>query len=244
MDKNLFRDTLNRADLSQRTKILLCLFVDDTPKTLTAIRQVASDAGLREVATWNLTDILKKAKGYAVPLPSGWCLTSAGKVVVEKLFPAAPPAPIIASLRALLPAIKSVDTRDFAEEAIKAYEASLYRSATVLSWVGAVSLLYDHVVAHHLTVFNAEASKRIVDKHGNTLWKTAKSKDDLALMKESTFLDILADLSILGKNVKEHLKNVCLGLRNSSGHPNSFRLGKAQVEAHLEHLVLNVYQKF
>lgn len=114
----------------------------------------------------------------------------------------------------------------------------------VLSWVGAISLLYDHIITHHLAAFNAEASVRIVDKHGVSGWKLAKSKDDLALMKESTFLDILADLSILGKNVKEYLKNTCLGLRNSSGHPNSFVLGKAQVEAHLEHLALNIYQKF
>jgi hypothetical protein len=244
VDKETLRDALARADLPRREKLLICLYADEAPKKLSEIRRIAEGAGLREIKSWNLADILRKAKGDVVPVAQGWCLTTDGKARVRKILPGAPPAPVIASLRALLPALHSPDTRDFVEEAIRAHEAALYRSAVVLSWVGAVSVLYDHVLTNHLATFNIEAAKRVVDKAGNCLWKTAKSKDDLALIKEAMFLDILADLSVIGKNVKQHLKNVCLDLRNSCGHPNSFRVGKAQAEAHLEHLVLNVYQKF
>ena len=246
MDKISLREALCRSDLSQRSKVLVCLLTDpDNPLTATKIREIGASAGLKEIYSWNLTDILTKAKGYVIKLPAGWCLTVKGSAEARKFVPNLVPAPaIVVSLRAMLPSVTSADTQAFLEEAIKAYEYSLFRSAVVLSWVGAISLLYDNVVAKHLAAFNAEATVRIVDKHGNTMWKIAKNKDDLALMKESIFLDIIADLSIIGKNVKEHLKNTCLALRNSSGHPNSFALGKAQVEAHLEHLALNVYQKF
>jgi hypothetical protein len=134
--------------------------------------------------------------------------------------------------------IVDADTRAFIEEAINCFEAGLYRSAVVMSWIGAVSILYDHVIANKINEFNIEAVSR------NPKWKTAQTKDDLALMKESDFLDMLSTLSIIGKNVKEQLKNSCLSLRNSCGHPNSFKVGRITAESHLEILLLNVYDVF
>lgn len=134
--------------------------------------------------------------------------------------------------------IKNSDTRNFVEEAIDCLEMELYRSAVVMSWVGAVSILYDYVLENKLDDFNSEAKRR------NPKWKIASTKDDLSLMKESDFLDVLASLSIIGKNVKEQLKNNCLSLRNACGHPNSFRIGRSMVEGHLETLLLNIYEVF
>jgi hypothetical protein len=134
--------------------------------------------------------------------------------------------------------INDSDTRAFVEEAIDCFEAGLYRSSVVMSWVGAISILYDYVIKEKRNEFNIEATRR------NPKWKDAQTKDDLSLMKESEFLDVLAALSIIGKNVKEQLKNNCLGLRNSCGHPNSFRVGRSMTESHLEMLLLNVYDKF
>lgn len=134
--------------------------------------------------------------------------------------------------------IDNLDTRNFVEEAINCLEMDLYRSAVVMSWIGAVSVLYDYVLANKIRDFNTEAKRR------NPKWKIAKTKDDLALMREAEFLDILSHLSILSKNVKEQLKNNCLGLRNACGHPNSFKLGRNMVESHLETLILNVYEVF
>ena len=125
---------------------------------------------------------------------------------------------------------------------MKCYEAHLYRAAVVLSWVGAVRVLYDHVVAHHLPAFNAEATKRQNPKQP---WKPAKNADDLARMKENDFLEILPVISVpgVGKNVKEQLQKG-LQLRNSCGHPTSLQIGEHTVAAHLEILVLNVFSKF
>ena len=108
----------------------------------------------------------------------------------------------------------------------------------VFCWIGAVSVLYDYVFTNKLDEFNSAATRR------DAKWKPATTRDDLALMKESDFLDILAAISALGKNVKEHLKNTCLNLRNSCGHPSSLRIGPENVKAHIEFLILNVYSKF
>jgi hypothetical protein len=112
-----------------------------------------------------------------------------------------------------------------------------YRAAVVLSWAGAVALLYDYVVANHLAAFNIEANKR------DAKWKSAKNSDDLALMKEFDFLQILQALSIIGKSVKTELERA-LKFRNGCGHPNSLQIGENKVAAHIEDLTLNVFAKF
>jgi len=103
-----------------------------------------------------------------------------------------------------------------------------------------MSLLQDQVMAKHLMNFNAEAKRREPN------WKAAKTKDDLSRMKESDFLDIVGSppISLVGKNVKEELKNNCLQLRNGCGHPNSLKIGENRVAAHLEVLVLNIFTRF
>lgn len=142
-----------------------------------------------------------------------------------------------ADLRRHLTNIKDDNTRAFVEEAIGCYEHEFYRSGVIMSWVAAIYVLQQEVLLHHLTAFNVEA-KRV-----DARWKTAKTVDDLSLMKESEFLNRLAALSIIGKNTKTELKQ-CLDLRNGCGHPNSFKLGPNAVARHLEMLLLNVFEKF
>jgi hypothetical protein len=126
------------------------------------------------------------------------------------------------------------------EEAITCFESALYRACVVLSWIGALGLLYNHVITKYIVSFNAEALRR------DPKWRAAQTPDDLARMKEGDFLDIIAmpPLSIIGKNVKEELKNNCLQLRNACGHPNSLVIGENKVAAHLEILILNVFSRF
>lgn len=148
------------------------------------------------------------------------------------------PAQAIAGLRQQLQRLGNDDAKDFLEEAIKCLEIKQYRAAVVFSWVGAISVLHNHIVNHHLVAFNAEAKRR------NALWKDAKNSDDLGLMKEHDFLNVLESISVMGKNVKQQLQNACLSLRNACGHPNSYRIGEAKVIAHLEELMLNVFSRY
>lgn len=226
--------------------LLVILAVDaPEPKDVKTIRLLGRNSGYLEVFKWNISDALRRSKGLAIRLPEGWALTSRGKDRVRGLgvLPSGPSLKAVnqaAQLRAELAKIRDADTKAFVKESIVAFETGLLRACVVLSWSGAVSLLYDHVMAQYLTDFNAEAGKR------HPKWKDAKIKEDLARMKEADFLDIIGapPLSVIGKNLKQELKNNCLQLRNACGHPSSLQFGESKVAAHLEILILNVFAKF
>ncbi len=242
LDKQDFQSILLRSDLSRQDKLLTILYWDgEKTKSRKAIQEISSTHGLRECQKWNVSDILARAKPYAISTKEGWSLTIAGKeylrtkkIIVEKKSVVKND---IEDIRLLLPKIKNPDIVSFLEEALSCLETNQKRAAVVFSWIGAVAILHDHVINHHLTAFNTEAIKR------DPKWKPAKNSDDLGRMKEHDFLNILESLSILGKNVKQELQN-CLQLRNGCGHPNSLSFGLRKVSAHLETLILNVYSKF
>ena len=77
----------------------------------------------------------------------------------------------------------------------------------------------------------------------NAKWKDAKTTDDIGRMNESDFLDRLAAISVIGKNVKAELKG-CLDRRNGCGHPNSLKISANTVAHHIEILLLNVFKEF
>ena len=154
---------------------------------------------------------------------------------VTRISPAA--VQVATGLRAELPRIGDDDTRLFVEEAIKCYEAELYRSAIIMSWLAAVDVLHNFVHQNTLAAFNAEA-RRV-----NGGWRDAKTTDDLGRMSEAHFLDRIEAISVIGKNVKAGLKD-CLDRRNGCGHPNSLQIGANTAAHHIEILLLNVFQKF
>jgi hypothetical protein len=244
LTKDLLIDFLASKNLSQRDKVLLILLAQDGVSiSIRNIQAVALAHGVRQITAWNIPRILANARGYAVKMPEGWTLTPSGRTYVQdKYVPNDPGSTkeIALGLRSHLDKISNPDTRDFVEEAIRCLEADLKRSAVVMSWAGAMSILYDYVIADadRLRDFNARATLRFPK------WKPAITKDDLMLMPEGEFLDILAHLSILSKNTKERLKSYCLDLRNACGHPSSMKIERYTVEAHIAFLILNVYEKF
>lgn len=133
--------------------------------------------------------------------------------------------------------ITNRNTVKFVEEAIKCVEVKAYRAAVILSWVGAVSILYDYVLQNCLAAFNAEAKGR------NPKWKDATTEDDLTRMGEQDFLNILQSISVIGKSVKQELET-CLKLRNGCGHPNSLEISENKAAAHIEILISNIFSKF
>ena len=106
-----------------------------------------------------------------------------------------------------------------------------------MSWLAAIDVLHKYVHQNHLSTFNAEA-KRVDNR-----WRDAKTTDDLGRMAEADFLDRIAAISVIGKNVKKELKD-CLDRRNGCGHPNSLQIGTNTAAHHIEILLLNVFQKF
>jgi hypothetical protein len=199
----------------------------------------AREAGCN-MNNWNIGDILAKAKGITIRLPAGHEVSEKGHARLEQLgvskLPAAA-AKVAQDLRKHMANIKDDTTRAFVEEAIKCHEAALYRSAIVMSWVAAVAVLQQEIVAKHLATFNAEVAR--IDKK----WKPATTTDDIGKMREADFLDRLVGIKMIGKNVKIQLGNA-LDLRNGCGHPNSLKVGANLVAAHIEMLLMNVFDRF
>lgn len=241
VSESTLKDLLSRTELSQTDKVLVCLGVRAAKaKAVKDIKLIAVTHGLSKANKLNISLLLLRSKGLAVRTPKGWELTTDGKTHVRKVvagFSGSVPQKYAKSLRDHLSDISDANVRGFIEETISAFESNLKRAAVVLSWIGAVSVLHQHVLKNNLADFNKEARKR------NSKWKNAKTSDDLARMKESDLLDVLNAISVIGKNVKGELK-ICLGLRNGCGHPSSLKIGENRVAAHIEVLILNVFSVF
>jgi hypothetical protein len=236
------KQAVHKKSITKTDTALLCVAAaGGNAAPTTTVKKLALDAGVKGAKTLNFTAHLHSAEDKVFKTPQGWELTNSGRKYVAGLaaqqLSSSPAADEAQSLRVLLPKLKSDDTRAFLTEAIVCAEQSLFRAAVVLSWVGAMALLYEAVVSKHLAAFNAEATKR------DPKWKDAKSIDELGRMKESIFLEIALVISLIGKNVKQELDG-CLKLRNSCGHPNSLKIGPNKVAAHLEVLTQNVYAIF
>lgn len=234
------KDWLHK-DLERLDKLLLILATQDAPIAVSKVVEIAVAAGFRDPKNkkWNVSAILGASKGRAIRT-TGWELTEEGKMHLRNLGVASisPAAMQVAvDLRAHLAKLTDDQTRDFVEEAIRCQEAQLYRSAIVMSWLGAMDILQKHVHANTLAAFNAEAFRV------NPKWKPAVAQDDIGKMSESDFLDRIETLSIIGKNVKAQLK-VCLDLRNGCGHPNSLKVAVNKSAAHIETLLQNIFEKF
>jgi len=246
LTKEQLKDCLHKRGLSRLRQILLILAVDvEKPKMVQEIKGIGREAGLTKIQRWNVSDILTRNRHYAARLLDGWSLTSDGRSYIKSLNVIPTKTTITAvktaaDLRKIMALITDEDIKLFLNESITCFEGDLYRAAVVLSWEGAISLLYNKIIASHLSDFNSEALKR------DRKWKKAKTKDDLTRMKETEFLEIIAapPISIIGRDVKEELKNSCLRLRNSCGHPNSLKISGRRVATHLEILILNIFQKF
>ncbi|MEM4988794.1 hypothetical protein V8G57_15480 [Collimonas sp. H4R21] len=233
------KNLLSNKSFSRKEKILILLAsTKGAEKPVVEIRELAVANGLRDSKNWNISQLLKDLDGAVVRLPDGWALTEAGLSLLDSLgIQTGGPSKVVQpTLRRYASSISSPNVRGFVEEAIAALELNLYRSAVVLSWVGAVSVFYEVILVNHLPEFNAEAIRRFPK------WKTAKTIDDLSQMKEYDLLQVLHGLSVIGKNTKDELEH-CLKLRNACGHPNNHRLGEHRVTSHIETLILNVFSK-
>lgn len=237
------KDFLHRKGLSRLDQLLIVLSSGAGPTKVADIKKIAASGGLRKANSWNVSDVLSRGKGLAVSVPGGWELTATGRSHVVGLVgaPESRIQNVASSIRAHLAQVTSPAVKKFLEEAASCFEHGYYRAAIVLSWAGAVSVLHERVIAHHLSAFNAEAARRTATS--KQPWRPAVTADDLGEMKEHEFLQVIAAINIIGKNVKQLLENA-LKLRNSCGHPTSVDVAENMAASHLEVLILNVFTKF
>lgn len=228
---------LSARGLARKHVILALLADSNEPLMPAAIKDLAAKHGKPKVKKWNVSRLLADLDGLVARHEDGWAITDNGRRILNEmgLSSASPTTNPQFELRKCLNKVTDEQTRAFVDEAIRALEHGLPRSAVVLSWVGAVSMLHAEVLNAHLAEFNKELVKR------NAKAKPIRQAADLGLLKEYDFLQIARGAGIISKNVKEELES-CLRLRNSCGHPTNLKIGEHRIASHIETLILNVYQ--
>lgn len=237
----LLRESLARRDISKTDKYLLIVAMHDGPMKANDIRAVARQNGWRDGAGSLPGDYLKHTKN-AIYVPNGWTVTEACKKSLADrslMSPAGVLTPVTEALERYLTDVHDAENARFVEEAIQCAKNKSYRSAIVLTWVGAVYLLYQHVLKNRLAEFNREGVRRF--QKG---WSDVSDVDDLATaVTESVFLNMLERIGVLTKAEQKELQN-CLDRRNTAGHPNSASFEEVTVGAHIHELISKVYRKF
>lgn len=240
MSSDFLKNWLHRKELSQADKLLILLSTFDGAVPLKEILERGESAGIKRKSWANASASLSRLTGLAIHTPAGWEITSSGRqrLANDGIIESNQGTINLASdLRRHVSSVTNDDVREYLNETVRCYELGLLRSAVVMAWIAAVYVMQLSVFNHHLAAFNTEAAR--VDSR----WKSAKSTDDLGKMTEANFLDRIAAIGLIGKNVKVALKE-CLDRRNACGHPNSYKIGPNIVAAHIETLILNVFSRF
>jgi hypothetical protein len=241
------RDALPQG---QKVPVLLLLSHVHQPAQTISIRNKAVEIGFRVATQWNLSAVLKVAAndGLVAQLKAGWKLLHPGLNAISKFYQ--PEAPIIRetrhSLKIHVGRISDTNRRAFVEEAIRCFDVRAYRSAVVLSWVGAAHILQEHIVQNHLAAFNAAGLARAAKanpKSSASNFIPIKSTKDFGVIGEADMLQLCQDAGILHKAEKKLLQDR-LDLRNQCGHPNPLEIAEHTVAFHLESLMLNVFSRY
>lgn len=175
--------------------------------------------------------------------PGRFRLTAATLAELDEEFPGAfedpphEPTGLVLKLETKLGSLSDPHVRNFVREAISCLRARHLRAAIVLSWIGAVAVLQNYVASTLLAEFNSDA------RSNGLLKRDARGASDFSRVKEADFLDSAERIGVLSNAVKKELK-VCLDRRNNCGHPNDYVVTETAVAAHIESLIVHVFERY
>jgi hypothetical protein len=244
-DNEVLKELLHRAGLTNSDRAVIILASEAAPLKQDSLAKIATDCGLGRGFTANVARTLATAKqsGLVIKTPKGWEPHSRARPYLESLgiefrVTTATKA-VLPELRRAIQPIASEPAGMFALEAIECIENGQLRAGVVFAWIGAVALLYEHVITNRRADFNTAGKARFAG------FTDAVNVGDLTRLKEADFLQILQDISVIDKTLKKQLTNR-LDLRNACGHPNavSAKLGELEAAAHVEFLVAHIYAVF
>ncbi len=232
----LFQKQVGRGE-----KALFLLSRVKNPTSVVEIRNYGVGVGFREIAKWNISDILRKQLPYCVLRPNGWELTNEGEQLLTQLG-YAESSPLVSKTRGDLEAhvhqITSPARKRFAQEAVACFNNGLQRASVVLSWVGAIYILQEKIVKDRLADFNKAAALRFGKN-----FRTINSIEHFSRIQEADILQISEDIGLVDKSMKNQLIER-LNLRNTCGHPNMVIVDDHNVAHHIEFLLNNIYKRF
>jgi hypothetical protein len=245
------------GDFSRKSKIVLFAYFLRKHRALTEfstkdIRQCFADS-LQRVPT-NLPTLLNAlAKGKDSPLLKGtnvgrYSLSLTGLNEVEAILPSEASAPeeLSVFLKAAIPHLRKIITqvsderrREFLAEAISCLGVQAKRATIVMVWIATIDHLYEHVVNHRVSDFQAALALRN-DKVGKL---NISNKDDFLDIREAVFIETCRSAKIISQDIRKVLDER-LGLRNSCAHPGELKISDSKVVSYIEDLVDNVMAKY
>lgn len=244
MPNRLLIDLLSDSQLSRREKILLVVADSEIELGVAEIRRIATDAGLREASRVNVSQELARMGDLVSRLGGGWMATSKGRATAAELGLDRRSPLVTSAAKALSDEIRGISDplrKEFLSDTLKCFDERLRKPAVVYAWVGAIWILHTHVVNLCLKEFNSAGHNRF--GQGKNSFKDIKSVEDFGRIKEADFLQLLEDISLIGKSLKKQLSDR-LDLRNACGHPNTLVVDDHTAAAHINFLIENVYRRF
>lgn len=219
-------------------------FEGDTEFTAQDIAELFQRAHISKPNVSRLADrLVSTRRTFKGSTPGRFRLTAPAIAEIDEEFRGAledPPEPSIGFVKKLegrLAGLSDPQVSSFVREAIDCLNAGHLRAAVVLSWIGAVAVLQSYVVSNHLVEFNTDA------KSNALLKRDSRGTSDFSRVKESDFLDSAERIGVLSNAVKKELK-VCLERRNNCGHPNDYVVTETAVAAHIESLIIHVFERY
>jgi hypothetical protein len=145
-----------------------------------------------------------------------------------------------AELRKLEAKLPAGTEKGFLKELVDCFEIGANRAAIVMCWILVLDHLYEYVLKHHLSAFNAALSKN-ADKRVRV--SVVTSRDDFSDIPEGKFIEFLRSAGIVSSDVRKILDEK-LGIRNTSAHPSAVAIKPSKVVEFIDDLVENVVLKF
>lgn len=143
-----------------------------------------------------------------------------------------------ATLRELEHKLPAGSTKEFLRETIDCFEVGANRATITMAWILAIDHLFEHIIKHKLTDFNAA----VAADRGVKI-KAISTRDDFTELREGKFIELCRASKIVSNDVRKILE-VSLGARNSCTHPSGVKVGNTKVTAIVEDLVENVVLKY
>jgi hypothetical protein len=234
----MIKSELARKDISTTDKFLLILSALRKPAATAEIKLFARNNGWTRGSKTNPAPYLKS--GGAVRTPKGWEHTHQSELRltnVSTAFTENPLTPLADNLLQTIESLGAEENKRFLTEAVGCMRGKHFRAAIVLSWVGALWVLYNRMFSGFAAKFVSEAQTM-----GFKNFQVKNVEDFSKIHKESIFLEIAEKVGAISKTERKELV-ACLDRRNDAGHPNDFDPGEGLVAGHIEVLIKHVFSK-
>lgn len=253
---DFLRDIPKFHEYSRKSKLLLLAYYLRQHKGL--VEFAAKDIehccqGILKPPSQLKQQIALLSKGKSSPLMRGstrshFSLTAPGMNEVESYLSSGNKAEVVTDrflsdaisyLKKFISQIGEENQRKFIAEAVACLGVDARRATIVMIWAAAIDHLYDHILNHRLSDFNAAIQRRR-DRYAAL---AITNKNDFSDIRESAFIEICRSAGIISNDVRKILEEK-LGIRNTCAHPSGIEVHPSKVVNFVEDLVDNVIIKY